>query len=193
MCEISFDVIKMHGWIKHDAPKTLDWIPSESLAGFMALGQWLISVNLTFPYLWKVIMATYVCLSIKNLYHVLGPPSRHRRKESACWCRCESNPWIRKIPWSRKWQPTPVLLPGESHGQRSLVGYSPWGCKESDTTEYTHAHTQQYGWSLPPIKRSLEKQGRGRQLSCEANDGSQSLYKTRTEKTFQNPRTLWSS
>ena len=35
----------------------------------------------------------------------------------------------------RKWQPTPVLLPGESHGQRSLVGYSPWGHKESDTTE----------------------------------------------------------
>ena len=40
-----------------------------------------------------------------------------------------------KIPWKRKWQPTPVSLPGESHGQRSLVGYSPWGHKESDTTE----------------------------------------------------------
>ena len=38
-------------------------------------------------------------------------------------------------PWRRKWQPTPVLLPGKSHGQRSLVGYSPWGRKESDTTE----------------------------------------------------------
>ena len=43
--------------------------------------------------------------------------------------------WVRKIPWRRKWQFTPVLLPGKSHGQRSLVGYSPWGCKESDTTE----------------------------------------------------------
>ena len=42
---------------------------------------------------------------------------------------------IRKILWRRKWQPTPVFLPGESHGQRSLVGYSPWGHKESDTTE----------------------------------------------------------
>ena len=41
-------------------------------------------------------------------------------------------PWVRKIPWRRKWQSTPVLLPGKSHGQRSLVGYSPWGCKESD-------------------------------------------------------------
>ena len=39
------------------------------------------------------------------------------------------------MPWRREWQPTPVFLPGESHGQRSLVGYSPWGCKESDTTE----------------------------------------------------------
>ena len=43
-----------------------------------------------------------------------------------------------KIPWRRKWQPTPVLLPGKSHGRRSLVGYSPWGCKESDTTEQLH-------------------------------------------------------
>ena len=42
---------------------------------------------------------------------------------------------VGKIPWRREWQPTPVLLPGEFHGQRSLVGYSPWGCKESDMTE----------------------------------------------------------
>ena len=48
--------------------------------------------------------------------------------------------WVRKIPWRRKWQPTPVLLPGKSHGQRSLVGYSPWGRKESDTTERLHFH-----------------------------------------------------
>ena len=39
------------------------------------------------------------------------------------------DPWVRKIPWRRKWQLTPVFLPGESHGQRSMVGYSPWGCK----------------------------------------------------------------
>ena len=44
-------------------------------------------------------------------------------------------PWVRNIPWSREWLSTPVLLPGEFHGQRSLVGYSPWGRKESDTTE----------------------------------------------------------
>ena len=40
-----------------------------------------------------------------------------------------------KFPWSRKWQPTPIFLPGKSHGQRGLLGYSPWGFKESDTTE----------------------------------------------------------
>ena len=57
-------------------------------------------------------------------------------KESACQCRRRGfDPWVWKIPWRRKWQPTPVFLPGESHGQRSLAGYSPWGRKESDTTE----------------------------------------------------------
>ena len=43
--------------------------------------------------------------------------------------RLRFDSWVRKIPWRRKWQPTPVLLPGESHGQRSLAGYSPWGHK----------------------------------------------------------------
>ena len=50
------------------------------------------------------------------------------------------HPWVGKIPWRRKWQPTPVLLPGKSHGQGSLVGYSPWGHKESDITEWLHFH-----------------------------------------------------
>ena len=45
------------------------------------------------------------------------------------------DPWVRKIPWRREWPPTSVFLPGELHGQRSLVGYSPWGHKESDITE----------------------------------------------------------
>ena len=65
-------------------------------------------------------------------------------KESACQCkRCKSrgfSPWVGKIPWSRKWQPTPVFLPRESHTQRSLAGYSPLNHKELDTTEYTHTH-----------------------------------------------------
>ena len=50
------------------------------------------------------------------------------------------SPWVRKIPWRRAWQPTPVLLPGESHGWRGRAGNSPWGHKESDTTErLTHS------------------------------------------------------
>ena len=51
--------------------------------------------------------------------------------------QCRFDPCIGKIPWRSAWQPTPVLLPRESHGQRSLVGYSPWGRKEPDTTEVT--------------------------------------------------------
>ena len=54
--------------------------------------------------------------------------------------RCEFDPWDGKIPWRRQWLPTPVFLPGESHAQRSLAGYSPPGRKESDTTERLHFH-----------------------------------------------------
>ena len=52
------------------------------------------------------------------------------------WRRHRFDPWIGKIPWRRKCQPTPIFLPGEFHGQRSLAGYSPWGYKESDMTEW---------------------------------------------------------
>ena len=48
------------------------------------------------------------------------------------------DPWVRKIPWRRKWQPSSVLLPGKSHGQKNLVGYNPWCHKESDTSEWLH-------------------------------------------------------
>ena len=45
-------------------------------------------------------------------------------------------PGLQKFPWIRKWQPTPVFLPGKSHGQKSLAGYSQWGHKKSDTTKH---------------------------------------------------------
>ena len=67
---------------------------------------------------------------VKNLPANAGRPER-----------CEFDPWVKKIPWRRAWQPTPVFLPGEFHGQRSLLGYSPW-VAESDTTEDTHTHTE---------------------------------------------------
>ena len=77
----------------------------------------------------RIEVASQVAQLVKNLS---AQCRRHKR--------CRLDPWVRKIPWRRKWQPTPVFLPRKSHGQRSLVGYSPWGHKESDTTE--HAHTR---------------------------------------------------
>ena len=72
-------------------------------------------------------------------------PGGPNGKESLCQCRRLKrrgfNPWVRKIPWSRKWQPTPVFLLGKFHGPRSLEGCSPWGCKEPDTTERLSTHT----------------------------------------------------
>ena len=50
------------------------------------------------------------------------------------------NPWMGKISWGRKWQPTPVFLPGKSYGWRSLTGYSPWVCKELDMAKQLHFH-----------------------------------------------------
>ena len=61
-------------------------------------------------------------------------PARQFRRHK----RCGFDPWVGNIRWRRRtWQPTPVFLPGESHGQRSLAGYSPQGCTELDTTEMT--------------------------------------------------------
>ena len=71
-------------------------------------------------------------------FHIASP-NVMAGKEPACqnrrYKRHEFNPWVRKIPWKRKWQPTLVFLPGKSHGQRSLVGYRPLGCKQLDMTE----------------------------------------------------------
>ena len=66
------------------------------------------------------------------------------KTNTTCQCkRCGFDPWVGKTLWNRKQQPTPVFLPGEFHEQRSLVGYSPWGCKELDTTKrLTHTQTK---------------------------------------------------
>ena len=65
--------------------------------------------------------------------YIHGFPAGASGKESACQCRkCKRHrfdPWVGKIPWSRKWQHTLVFLPGKFHGQRSPTGYSPWGLK----------------------------------------------------------------
>ena len=68
--------------------------------------------------------------------YLMGLPWWLSGKESTCQCRrCGFDPWVGKIPWRRKCQPTPVFLPGKSHGQRSLAGYSAQGRKESDMTQ----------------------------------------------------------
>ena len=75
--------------------------------------------------------ASQVGLVVKNLHS-----RRHKR--------CSFDPWVRKIPWRRAWQPTSVVLPGEWHGQRSLVVYSPGGCKESTGWKQLSTHHQGY-------------------------------------------------
>ena len=61
----------------------------------------------------------------------------------SCLCRrcrrCGFDPWVRKIPWRRQWQPTQVFLPKKSHGQRSLAGYSPWGHKELNVIKHMYS------------------------------------------------------
>ena len=76
----------------------------------------------------------------------LGFPAGSSGKESTCRCRrckrCGFEPWVGRISWRRWWQPTPVTLPGECHGQRSLAGYSPWGAKrQTSPSDSAHTHS----------------------------------------------------
>ena len=73
---------------------------------------------------------------------LLGLPRWLSGKESACQCtRHGLDPWVRKIPWRRKGEPSAVILPGKFHGPRSLAGYSPWDCK-SQTRLNTHTNNK---------------------------------------------------
>ena len=72
---------------------------------------------------------------LNNYFSIIRLPRPLSGQESTCQCRtCGFIPWIRKIPWRRKWLPNPVFLPGESHGQSNQ--FSPWDRKGSDTTEW---------------------------------------------------------
>ena len=91
-----------------------------------------------------------ICLPLKELdrgacwaavYGVTQNRTRLKRLSSSSSRRQGYDPWVGKIPWRRKWQPTPVFLPGKSHGLRRLLGCGPQCCKESDTTEHVHMHT----------------------------------------------------
>ena len=94
---------------------------------------------------------------LESLFPEWSFPGGASGREPTHQCRrCKRrgfDPWVGKIPWRRKWQPTPVFLPRASHGQRSLVGYSPWGHKDSDTTEATeHTHTHTHTHTLLRIE-----------------------------------------
>ena len=89
---------------------------------------------------WWELVAEFRIMNCSFVYRAMGSILQLMRKdglpwwfcgtETACQCRrCGFNPWVRKMPWRRKWPSTPVFLPGKSHGQRSLVGYCPWSCK----------------------------------------------------------------
>ena len=95
-------------------------------------------LTMTFE-LYPVIFSQINCLPT-----FLGLPGGASDKEPTCQCRRQKKlrfcSWVGRIPWRRAWQPTRVFLPRESHGLRSLVGYSPGGCKELDTTEQLHFH-----------------------------------------------------
>ena len=79
-------------------------------------------VTVVFPAQSGILFLTSVC--------PCGLPRWLSGRGSICQCRRHRfNLWVGKIPWRRKWQLSSVFLPGESHGQRSLVSYSPWGCK----------------------------------------------------------------
>ena len=108
------------------------------------------------------------------LWKVKGFPWWLRGQRICLQCgRSGFNPWVGKIPWRRAWWPTPVLLPGESHGRRSLVGYSPWGPKEWDTTEWLSTH----GHSHKP------RNTKGGQQSPEAWRESQSRFPLRASRS----------
>ena len=113
-------------------------------------------------FLWQRRGVWFKTQGLKKINWGEGLPWWLSGKESACQCRKHGfDPWSGKIPWRREWQPTPINLPGESYGRRSLVGYSPWGHKESDMTERLHFH-----FSLSCIG---ERNGNPLQYSCLEN------------------------
>ena len=118
-------------------------------------------------FFWQLLICLTLLILCCWVANDVGLPRWLSGKEPACQCRrcrrCGFDPWIRKIPWRRKWQPTPAFLLGESHGQRNLAGSSPWGC-ESDTTEWL-THTANDA-STERLRRTIS-------FVCDCGSGSQ--------------------
>ena len=101
--------------------------------------------------------------------------------------RFRFDPWVRKIPWRKEWLPSLIFLPGESHGQRSLVGYSPWGRKESDTTERLskHTHTSQH--------RARQRKEEKKKKQCRKKKQDNEDREVRKSHTMKTPDGHWPS
>ena len=100
-----------------------------------------------------------------NSYPLMGTtlwPSG--KKSSWQYRRCWFEPWVGKIPWRRKWQPTPIFLPGKSQGQRSLVAYSPWSHK--DTIEHTSRQGGPGHHNRPEANPRARKEAGRRQITA---------------------------
>ena len=102
--------------------------------------KWVLKQQTYFSQFWRLreseIMVRFLVKTLFLIYRWPSFPRWHSGKEPTSQSRrLRFSPWIGKIPWRRKWQPTPVFLPGKSRRLRSLAGCSPWGRKELDTTE----------------------------------------------------------
>ena len=103
--------------------------------------------------------------------------------------RFRFDPWVRKMPWRKEWLPTLIFLPRESHGQRSLVGYSPWGRKELDITEqlskraHTCAHTHTHTHTHPNIEQDRGKKKKTVQKKKQDTEDKRSKEVTHNENS----------
>ena len=105
-----------------------------------------------------------------HVLFILGFPGGTSSKEPACQFRrpkrLKFNLWVRRIPSRRTWQSTPVFLPRESHGQRSLTGCGPWGREEQDTTQWLTQLTHKYSvYSNSLMRRYKDWEGEERMVS----------------------------
>ena len=139
-CIISIIHIQGRKWVKGVVPA--QFVPYKETESFPRIPGKLFIVSQRAEYIrWprlaavntnKMHIAEILVMLTRNMWIVPGGTSG---KEPACQCRKHKSyrfdPWVRKMPWRRAWEPTPVFLPGESHGQKSLAGYSPQGLRES--------------------------------------------------------------
>ena len=115
---------------------------------------------------WRVVVCWVITfffsvITFLDILSSIGFPGGLSGKEPACQCRRRKrygfDPWVERNPWRNAQQPTPVFLPGGSHGERSLAGYSPWGLKELDWSDWAWVQ-------VPVLTEGRQWAGRGAQI-----------------------------